>query len=406
MFRVELVPQAGGSYTDADKTLSQPHLDDLAEHINDAVRRGVDKYLVSIWSPPFHMKEVYNASTTGEPNYRPRLKTVHYDLFVSYVVDALSYLKSKGCPPPVALSLQNEPEAGVVATPDNIEAPSAFIDAVGLILLINKMRTALNDAGLSTVKLAAPESVSYEGAWVFKYTILQDNRFYSDIDIHMQHAYTTLSYDNNTPEDVEAPLTEFLRIKKLIGKESWQTEFSVSTAEGMDGNTALQRMMIAMRMFSSDMVHAGYVVWMWWCGWFPGWNIDGRDQQVLVGGDGVTAVQKSMMFEAFATIFKNAPAGSHVRKVTTNDPALKTNFRIMNDLVAFQTPTGTFVLLVNADAPKTYYISGLTGTAGTRTSITGNDAKTTDSADFTVTGGMAKVNVPRNSVNFIYTQGS
>jgi hypothetical protein len=69
------------------------------------------------------------------------------------------------------------------------------------------------------------------------------------------------------------------------------------------------------------------------------------DQQVLISGDGVMPVQKSGLFEAFATIFKNAPAGSYVRKVVTNDPSLKTNFRIQNDLVAFQTPTGTFITI-------------------------------------------------------------
>jgi O-glycosyl hydrolase len=406
MLRLCLRPQSGSSYTATNKVLTPAYLDEMVQIIQYALTKGVDKYMISIWSPPMHMKEVYMAAAAWEdPYYRPRLKADNYDLFVSYVVDALRYLKSRGCPLPVALSLQNEPEASWLATPVDRD-DCAFIEGGNLISLINKMRAALNAAGLSTVKLGAPESVSYEGAWVFKYTVLPDS-YFSNVDIHLQHAYTTLSYDDNTPENVEALLTEFLRVKRQIGGESWQTEFSVSPAEGMGGSTALQRLMIAMRMFSSDMIHAGYVVWMWWNGWCPGWSIDSPDQQILISGDGVTSVQKSGLFEAFSTFFKNAPPESHVRKVTTNDPSLKTNFRIMNDLVAFQTPTGTFILLVNgADAPKTYYISGLTGTAGTRKSITGNDAKTTDSDDFTVTGGMAKVNVPRNSVNFIYTQGN
>jgi hypothetical protein len=266
------------------------------------------------------------------------------------------------------------------------------------------MRAALNDAGLSAVKLGAPESVSYEGAWIFKYGAQPPSSYFSKIDIHIQHSYTDISYDDNSAANAEAPLTEFLRVKKLIGKESWQTEYSVA-GDVHKNMTIMQRLMVAMRVFSSDMVHAGYSVWMWWCGWFPGWSIDNPSQQVLVDGNGTTTVRKSQMFEAFATIFNNVPKGSHVRKVVTSDRSLKTNFRIMNDLAAFQTPTGTFILLVNgSDTQKSYGVSGLTGTAGTLRSMSGNDAKTDKTSEFTVTDGTAIVTIPKSSVNFIYTK--
>jgi hypothetical protein len=410
MFRVELVPVAGASYTAGNKALSTEYLDDLADHINDAKNRGVTDYLISIWSPPYHMKRVVNAGTSDAPNYRPILKTEDggYDLFVAYVKDALVYLRNKGCPAPVALSLQNEPEAGVVSTPDDVTSSATFYDGVQLVNLIDKMRTALDAAGLSTVKLGAPESVSYEGAWIFKYSpgsSLTTARF-KNTDLHIMHSYTDVSYDENSAAKVKAPLTEFLRVKKLIGKESWQTEYSVA-GNAYKNTTAMLRLMAAMRVFSADMLHAGYTVWMWWCGWFPNWreSMPYYEEQVLLGGNGATEVKKSPMFDAFATIFNGAPAKSYVRKVTTNDPALKTDLRIMNDLVAFRTPKGTFVLLVNgSDKRKTYSVSGLTGATGALNSISGDDAKTVKSEDFAVSNGTAVITVPRNSVNFISTK--
>jgi O-glycosyl hydrolase len=407
IIRLELRAKSGSNYTSGNKTLNTPYLDEMVKLINYAAERGVNQYLVSIWSPPVHMKEAYDANALtywlNGHSYRQRLKTNQYDLFVEYVKDALLYLQSKGCPPPTALSLQNEPEAGVAnGTGDgNVTLDRAFIEGSDLVTLAGKMRAALNSAGLSSVRIGAPESVSYAGAWVF-----EDVTNPTNIDIHIQHSYNTVSYSDNSAANVTTPLNNFITVKNRIGGESWQTEFSVSTAEGMGGNnTALQRLMLAMRTFSSDMVHAGYSVWMWWCGWFPGWDISGS-QEVLLGGNGISWAEKPAMFEALATIFNNAPPGSHVRKVTTSDPALKTNFRILNDLVAFQTPNGgAFILLVNGSSErKGYAVSGLAGTTGTLKSMSGDNVATVQTSTFTVSGGEAVVVAPPNSVNFAWTK--
>jgi O-glycosyl hydrolase len=406
IFRVCLEPQCGENYTAASPALSPAYLDDLAALINDAKNRGITDYLISIWSAPYSMKETYNAGTSSEPNWRGRIKKNQYDLFVAYVKDALLYLQNKGCPLPVALSLQNEPEAGVANGPDDVKA--SFIDGFDLMTLLTKMRTALNSAGLSAVKLAAPESPSYAGGWIFKWNNTGGAltaKLLEPVDIYMMHSYTGDNYDDNSTA-VTGPLNEFLDYKKKIGSESWQTEFSVANNMGVSSATPLGRLTIALRVFSADMIHAGHTVWMWWCGWFPGWR-ESRpaDEQVLLGGNGVTVVTKSPLFDAFATIFNGVPPGSHVRKVATNDPDLKTRFHVKNDLVAFQTENGTFILLINGnDTPKTYYVSGLTGTTGTLKAVSGNDAATVKNSDFTLTGDMARISVPRNSVNFIRTQ--
>jgi hypothetical protein len=404
MFRVCLEANCGASYTATNRTLTPAYIDDLAELINYAAGKGIPDYLISMWSPPYHMKEVYDADSDGNHNYRPRLKANDYDLFVAYVVDALKYLKSKGCPLPVALSLQNEPDGGVVATPDDIGEGATFIGGIDLaVALFGKMRPALDAAGFSSVKLGAPESPSYEGSWIFRWPPLTSSQL-SKTDIHMVHSYSDTPYDDNNAAKVKDPLTEFLRVKGNIGKESWQTEFSVAGTGGQ-GKTAMERLMHAMRIFSSDIVWAGHTVWMWWCGWFPGWSVNSADQQVLLGGNGVSSVEKAAMFDAFATIFNSVPKGSYARKVTSSDPSLKTDMRLQNDLVAFQTENGTFIVLVNGtDAQKPYYISGLAGQAGTLKTIAGNDTKTTMSSDFVVSSsGTAKVTVPKNSVNFILT---
>jgi hypothetical protein len=406
MIRVCLEPRCGENYISANPTLlNTAYLDNLATLINAAQAKGISEYLISIWSAPYHMKETYDAASVldklqGKHNYRPRLKKNQYDLFVSYVKDAILYLQSKGCPPPVALSLQNEPEAGVVASSGDIGESSAFIDGADLVNLHGKMRTALNAVSLQSVKLGGPESPSYEGSWIFDGSLN-----FSNTDLTIMHSYTRVTYNDNSTNATK-PLTDFLNLKNRIGGDSWQTEFSVAPGEGVSGATPLDRLMIAMRVFSSDMVHAGHNVWMWWCGWFPGWSENyPDDEQVLLEGNGQTTVTKSKMFEAFATIFKNVPKGSHVRKVSSSDPALKATFHLMNDLVAFRTPSGgTFILLVNgSNLEKTYDVSGLTGTSGTRIAVSGTDAATWNTSNFLVSNSTATVTVPANSVNFIYT---
>ena len=408
MYRVCLEPMCGENYTASNKALSEKYLDDLAALINYAGGEGFTEYLISIWSAPYHMKEVYDAGSGDNHNYRPRLKINEYDLFVSYVADVLRYLHNKGCPLPTALSLQNEPDGGVVKLADDIGYSTAYIDGLDLMDLLGKMRAALNAAGMSSVKLGAPESPSYEGSWIFKWNnsgVALTAKLLEPVDIHMIHSYAGEGDVYNDYASYQAPLDEFLDFKRKIGGDSWQTEFSVAGSSGQ-GKTVMERLQFAMRIFSADMVWAGHNVWMWWCGWFPGWSIDNSDQQILIGGGlNGAAIRKSAMFDAFATIFNNVPKGSHVRKVVTSDLKHKTNRHIMNDLVAFQTANGTFVLLVNgADKERNYRMSGLAGATGTLKSISGADAKTVDTSDFTVTGGMVDVPVPGNSVNFICTK--
>jgi hypothetical protein len=404
IYRVCLEANCGKDYTATNKVIDAAWGGELAELINYAKQKGFTEYMMSIWTPPYHMKEVYNAGTQAEPNYRPRLKASEYDLFVAYVVDVLKYLQGKDCPSPAVISLQNEPEGGVVATADDIGWDKTYVEGYNLTVLLKKLRTALDAAGFQTVKLGAPESPSYEGSWIFKWSSPQVTAAdLAIVDVHVIHSYMLDHYDDNTAANVTDPLDEFHRVKGLIGGESWQTEFSVAGETGQ-GTTPIKRLQFAMRVFSSDMIWAGHTVWMWWCGWFPGWSIDSPDQQVIVGGDGATAAPKSAMFDALATIFNNVPPGSHVRKVTSNDPAHKTNRRIMNDLVAFKTETGMVIVLVNgSDAQKIYGLSGLAGTTGTLKSFSGNDAKTTETSAFTISGSTAIVTVPKNSVNFIYT---
>jgi hypothetical protein len=145
---------------------------------------------------------------------------------------------------------------------------------------------------------------------------------------------------------------------------------------------------------------------MWWYGWFPDWSIERDDYEVLIDGDGVTEVRKSGLFEAFAAIFNNARPGSHVRKVTSSDAALKTDMRLMNDLVAFRSTAGALIMLVNGSAAeKTYNVTGLVGTAGTLKTITAADARTWTTTPFTAhSSGKATVVIPPNSVSFIITK--
>jgi O-glycosyl hydrolase len=404
MYRVSFEPQCGLNYTANNRELNAAYVDELAELINYAKTKGVTEYLVSIWSPPHHMKEVYDAGSGGGHAYRPRLKKSDYDLFIAYMVDMVKALVAKGCPPPVAISLQNEPEgAWGNNTPVDVTAWTSWYEGVELAQLITKMRTELDKAGLQSVRMGGSESPSY-AAWITLDKARMNHAQLKDMDIVMVHSYTEDVYNSTNVAVYRDPLDKFLENKSSLGKESWQTEYSAAGTIGA-GKSKLEATQISMRIFASDMVWAQHVVWMWWYGWQTNWSIDRDDYEVLVSGDGSEPVRKSPLYEAFSTIFNNVPRGSYVRKVTTDDTELKTIKHLMNDLVAFQTDAGTLIMLVNSTIKeKAYNVSGLTGTTGQLKSITGDEGDQVRTTAFTVHEGKVWVSIPPRSVNFIITK--
>jgi hypothetical protein len=348
--------------------------------------------------------------TQENGKYTLRLDPEQYDLFAEYIRDAIKYLTARGCPPPAVLSLQNEPEGspGWADNADELDetgvtvSKGIYYTGATLVQVLRKVRTTLNAAGLESVKLGAPESVSYLNSTIFNN--MNVNTLREAYDIHMIHAYTETSYDNVSPDLTSEPLARFQALKNQLGKDSWETEYSVAD----ENTTVMQRLMTAMQVFSSDMVHAGHNVWMWFLGWMsPTWTANDPRQYVLLGGgDGKTTVNKSRMFDAFAIIFNNVRPDSHVRKVTTTDPSVRTALHIKNGVVAFERAGGgTFIMLINnnTDKPKVYNLSGLAGQAGTLKTMEGHDAYVMKTSAFTVSDGTAEVLVPKNSVSFIYT---
>jgi O-glycosyl hydrolase len=411
MYRVNLDALCGTGYTASNRTLNTEYMDELVKLVQYARSKGVTEYLMTLWSPPFSMKEAYNFGTSENPGYMLRLKPENYTLFTEYVRDAILYLQERGCPPPAVLSLQNEPEfsgGDGKATAAELDETGATVSkgthytGTDLVNLLKKTRATLDAAGLQSVKLGAPESTSYIESKLFEN--LDVNSYKNTYDIHIIHSYMDVGIDNNAAFLVKDPLTKFQTLKSQLGKESWQTEFSMAD----ENSTVMQRLMWTMQVFSSDMVHAGHTVWMWWDGWMsPTWTVNNPKQYVLLSGDGKITVDKSRMFDALAIIFNNVRPGSHVRKISTTDPALRTDLHLKNSGVAFEMANGgTFILLVNhTDKQKVYRLSGLTGQTGTLTTMEGNDAYVMKTSAFTVTAdGTAEVPVPKNSVGFFITK--
>jgi O-glycosyl hydrolase len=411
IYRVWLDPHAGVNYTADHHELNMPYIDELAELVRYAQGVGVTEYLMSIWSPPVHMKEIYDA-TPNEPTrqWRPRLKADCYELFADYVVDALKELHNRNLPTPIVLSLQNEPEGGWgwpgEPRPSLEDGLVVWYEGEDLAGLISRTRAKLDAAGLTTVRMGGQEEANYTDGGIFDVPTSIDPALLKDLDVFLIHAYAKDVYTSNSAAEYLAPMEKLLRNKRILDLPSWQTEFSILPGNAGVGLTDMERMIYAMRVLAADMVWAGHEVWMWWYGWDPGWSPEPEDseQGVILGGNGVTEVDRSGLFEALSTIFHNAPRGSHVRQVITNDTRLKTDMRLMNDLAAFQSDAGTLVLLVNGtDTKKTYAVSGLTGSAGTLKTLSGSDGRTVTLTAFPVDGGQASVAIPPKSVNFIIT---
>ncbi|MFD2611611.1 glycoside hydrolase family 30 beta sandwich domain-containing protein [Paenibacillus gansuensis] len=387
IIRVDLQPRA---FNAATWSLNTTALADLKQQIQIARDYGITDYVVSVWSPPAAMKDPADINGQTPSGQATHLRTDMEDAFVQYAADALNWLDQQGVGKAKAFSLQNEPSAAV-------GYDGCVYDQTQYQRVLVKLKNKLNNSGLSSVKVFGPEGQYPSSNWNqlgTNFSGLSDTTVKNAIDVVATHTYDQYYQEIGT-------LTNYNTQAKNTGKEMWMTEWSPIDY----GTSEIDWTINGMRHFARDLVEMEHTYWFFWRGWGHT-NDNSSHPENLLTGD--TAPVRSKLFYVFSKLWKNAPAGSKVRKMSTTDTTLKATGSIEDDMMAFVNPSGqTVVLLVNpTTTSKTLDVKGINGNS-VQQFVTTSSQNMTDSGNFTVSGGQASNLVfPARSISVLVTSGT
>lgn len=203
-------------------------LADHLQYLKDMKAAGLQKLIVSIWSPAPWMKYNNNVSNGTTQNSAPayttspgantnQLKTDMYQEFAEMCVAYIKIIKQETGIDVYALSLQNEPRfsQSYASCVYNGEALRDIIKVVG---------KRLEDEGLNT-KIFMPEDVGYfDGIKALIQPILNDPVAMGYVDIVATHGY---AFDGVTAASTDAQTWQAMyNWGAATGKPLWMTETS------------------------------------------------------------------------------------------------------------------------------------------------------------------------------------
>jgi glucuronoarabinoxylan endo-1,4-beta-xylanase len=206
---------------------------------------GVNKFLVTTWTPPSWMKD--NNSCSGGGTVLPQYYSDLANTMVTWLQNAKAQL---GIDMDVN-SVQNEPTNSTSYDSANYTAPQFISFVTGY------LKPGMQNAGLTT-KIMVPEPSVYGGASYFDnnwgFPILNDATMRADVDIMATHGYASTS-------DLGDPSKAVAQYSKPI----WMTEVSTlhgnydgSITEGLKWGNSIYR---ALNL-------GNFNAWFWW------WAID------------------------------------------------------------------------------------------------------------------------------------
>lgn len=389
-YRIELRGQAG----DADGRIVNDVYGYFVSSIQLAMDYGVDRYSVHVWSPPPGMKDNNNISGFRDDGKQAKLLESKEQTFCDWVVRCFQGLEERGLPLPIAFSFSNEPD--VVK-----EYQSCGYEMDQYIRVAKLMRRTLDAAGYAEIDLLGPEGGGYisnkrwfgENASSFD----EDPEYADAIDAIATHSYP---YKQGTPDSA---IIDFVAAcDKYPEKDRWQTELCNGNQWGA---TQVDRAILTMGTLNSDMVWGRMNYWLWWIGFDTRYSIDAEYQESLLGGDGVTYVTPSAQYLVLQKLYKNAYAGSRVKRVTSADPEMKTDFALVNHLSAYVNGDHTVVMMINdSDRDKTYQVDGLTGSSASVHTVSNSFEGMQELAVANLKEGvLEKVTLPAKSISVLVT---
>ncbi len=422
---------------DENSNVVTAELDKNVAVIRYAVENGIDKYILTWLGPPrndtWTEKNVANyAELSGWAQFNTRLKRSMEEKYIDGIINQLKYIQSKGLPLPYCICIQNEPFGAKVG----------FIRPDQYSRLVVMLDQKLTQNGLDSVNILAFEPVSYqtmyslagdsgqkvqvEGgvSYLFDFSEFKMNpAFKNAVDIVGVHTY-------DPPESSETShlyAYNYDTVLSQYGKKKWMTEFSLCGAAntahtdpslGLDYD--IEACMREITGLLGDVIWSGNSAWLHHMGYYPNDMLtkDGYAYSVtedpekpftngLVFGTAQSRILKpGNVYSALQAIFNNAPAGSVVKRATTNWSSLTNDHAVLADLGVFENGNSTMVVLVNQSTTGAYItLNNLKGTTAEVNTLTSGTTECKLTATHSVSGGTAnQVFIPAKSINIIVSK--
>jgi len=350
---------------------------------------GVTGYILSVWSPPASMKT--NGSNLGIYNgIDGTLIPSSEPAFVAFLTTVMESLDKSAVGAPIALSIQNEPEA-VVGYGGSTLTPAMWQK------VIMDTRGALDYVGLRDITLFGPENGQYTMAIYADYLIDSPGYLggpdYPALTGLLDHAVGAYAFHTYA----ECSLGATQAAIQAHPKEAWMTEYSLPL-----GTTELAWTLDMMSAMAAHVVIIPFSYWFWWNGYAS--STAAPDNQTLVGGESTPILSKRYL--ALKKLWTTVRPGWHVQAMTTTDPDLEVGAGSQDQctarvhLMSYVNATGdsTVVQIVNVTTSnKQIQVAGLKGTAqhSFRTDAS-NDMVQQPSSN--IYKGYSTISVPANSV--------
>ena len=433
--RVDLQPRFYNCY---DNSLDTAELADLLKQIKLAQNKGINKWIISIWSPPCCMKTPANIKGTTvngdvdcltNQSIPAGTKTkfinteANKNRFVDYISKSLAYINKQGCGLPENISIQNEP----LHAPDYDALAYDFWDNAEVNLsnrilyqsIIKKLRHSLDSLSMNSIGIVAVEGndVGHQGQLLPSSDLQKDpSNTFPAINACIS-AFATHSYDqwgSNIGSQIG-----YKNMANTFGKDIWMTEWCPLYDNGtvFDGSTPLGECMGTFRHFTREMVSLGVNYWFFWKGWSYGNTSKGAEETLLYGVDETPLYTKK--YYVFQKLWKNVLPGYVVKPMSSsintvlianndygtdaNNPA---DTEMQFNMVAFdgRKNQSMVVLLINHTS-NAYSNIEITGLAGTNLSLfeTNSSEDMLNKGTFSIVSGKAVINVPPNSIQVLVT---
>jgi hypothetical protein len=346
---------------------------DFKDHLALLAKCGIKKYAVTAWSPPAHMKLPDRVRWGKLEGRRQYLNPAFADAYAEFYFAALKDVCAAGFPPPVSVSIQNEP--GTAQSYDGCVYTDTPEQRATYRQVIKSLRRRLDTAGFQQVPIIVPETESLVDITKFLgqpatngfAEMQRDAEFGRAVGGFAWHTYSTAG---NTRELLAA-------MSSYPGRDRWMTEYSTFFGirpehRASSGQNELDWTLNFARRMGGDIVDQGCHYWFFWRGWHSSGAAD--DQHLLYG-----EAKKVKAYFLFQKLWQTVRGGWRVMQITSRDLDLRADNRALIekgsgdqwsapvDLLAFTSPdnTRTCLMLVNAHT-ESRTISGIAGLRGAR----------------------------------------
>ena len=378
-----------------DGSVAVAAMDGICTQIGDVKGHSL-AYILASWSPSYSMKD--NHGMTGG-NGAGKLLTSKEGVFSDYWINVCRYIQGKGLPLPLAITIQNEPTCDTQTYDGMGFQGQQTRDYTHYYRMVKLVRSKLDAAGFSGIKLLGPDDGSYDTGqtWNTSLGFLGGVGFPAFNDSVLEKAIGGCSSHSYYWGGGIGGMAAWRDGCEHWRKDKWMTEYSDVETTNKNAPTFTFAIESA-RRFCADMAFVRNNYWLWWsasAGTYPEVLLDGTDYHRLP------------VYYVLQKIWTHAPPGSYVRRVTSTDPGLVTTNAVSMDAVAFVAGQKMTVVLINFTTSDRFTsVNGLIGARADVYQSTASRNMALIASPLIVGGTIASATLPARSVTVIVTTGA